>query len=167
MIIVDLVGVGPPEATSLTGTVEDEARQIAAYDGVVDLITLATFAQEGDTPLTRVEIVMAAEGWAKILATENGLEIRVILGAEEVDMAATGESEDDFSSETGADGAMVSEPWGADDAQGIESDFESSDVAMSMSPPPAASQLTQISFVSAESHTRRSAAARKKASAGR
>ena len=152
LIIVDLVGVGQPEATSLMGAVRDEARQIAAYDGVVDLVTIATFDQEGDTPLTRVEIVMAAEGRAEVLSTADGLEIRVSLAAEEADMAAAAESQDDFSSETGADDEMVSEAWGVvGDAQGIESDLDSSAVVISMTPPPAATQLTEVSAEKMES----------------
>ena len=79
LIIVDLVGVAQSESDSLMGAVPEEGRQIAAYDGVVDLITLATFDAAGDTPLTRMEIVMAAAGRAEVLSTVDGLEIREFL----------------------------------------------------------------------------------------
>jgi type IV pilus secretin PilQ/predicted competence protein len=136
LIVVELVGVDQLEATDESGAVPDEGRQIATYDGVVDLITLATFDQDGDTPLTRLEIVMADEGRAEVLSTGDGLEIRIIPGAGEADMVATEED------------VMVAEPWGASEAQGteaIESDLDSSEVVMPMTPPPAASQLTGVS----------------------
>ena len=149
LIVVDLVGVDQLEAADESGGVPDEGRQIATYDGVVDLITLATFDEDGDTPLTRLEIVMANEGRAEVLSTGDGLEIRVIPGAGEADMAASPED------------ALEAAPWGAGDAEGSEtsssdfdspegseaskSDFDASEVVMSMTPPPAASQLTGVS----------------------
>jgi type IV pilus secretin PilQ/predicted competence protein len=148
LIVVDLVGVDQLETADESGAIGDEGRQIATYDGVVDLITLATFDQEGETPLTRLEIVMAAEGRAEVFSTGDGLEIRVIPGAEEADMAASAEGQDGFSSDTGSEDEMMSEPWGAGDAQafeGMESDVDSSEVMISMTPPPAASQLTAVS----------------------
>jgi type IV pilus assembly protein PilQ len=141
LIIVDLVGVDQPEVDSLTGAVQDEGQQIAAYDGVVDLITLATFDQEGDTPLTRLEIVMAADGRAEVFSTGDGLEIRVILGAGEADMAAAADS---------PNGTRVSDPWRAGEMQDAESGMNSSAVVVSMTPPPAASQLTGVSAQTTE-----------------
>ncbi len=143
LVIVDLVGVGQPEAASLVGAVRDEARQIAAYDGVVDLISLATFDQEGGTPLTRIEIMMAAEGHAEVVSTGEGLVIRVILGA--------AEDQDDALSEAGAIDAMDSDLWGTGDSQDIEGGLDSSVVVRSMAPPPAASQLTNVSAEMTES----------------
>jgi type IV pilus secretin PilQ/predicted competence protein len=142
LIIVDLVGVDQLEAADESGGVPDEGRQIATYDGVVDLITLATFDEDGDTPLTRLEIVMANEGRAEVLSTGDGLEIRVIPGAGEADMAASPED------------AIEAAPWGAGDAEGSEaaaSDFDTSEAVMSMTPPPAASQLTGVSAETTDS----------------
>ena len=77
LVVVDLVGVGKPDAESLVDTVRDEDQQVAAYDGVVDLVTVSTFEEEGETPLTRVEIVLADGGTAKVDTTGAGLEIRI------------------------------------------------------------------------------------------
>jgi len=147
LIVIDLVGVSQSGAASSSGDAEDEARQIAAYDGVVDLITLATFDEDGDTPLTRLEIVMAAEGFTEVLSTEAGLEIRVILAEGGADMAAAEDASDDFMAETEAEDAMVSEPWGVGDGQVIEGEgvVGSTVDVVAMAPPPAASMLTELS----------------------
>ena len=64
VVVVELVGVSGPAATSLMGEME-KTQQVAAYDGVVDLVTISSFDDEGgETPLTRVEVVLAAAGEA-------------------------------------------------------------------------------------------------------
>ncbi len=136
LIVVDLVGVGKAEAEDLMGVVQDEARQIAAYDGVVDLVTLATFDEEGDTPLTRVEIVLSAAGRAEVVSTGSGLEVRIIPGdvvAETTDSADADE--------------MASVPWGAEDDSIDPPMSEPSEmtIATEFAPPAAATQLTSVS----------------------
>ncbi len=78
-VVVDLVGVDRPSAENLMGAVPGEDQQIAAYDGIVDLVTLSTF-EDGGAPLTRVEITLADSGSAEIVSESDGLEIRVRLG---------------------------------------------------------------------------------------
>ena len=78
LIVVDFVGVEKPVADGLMSEARDDAGQIAAYNGVVDLITLATFDEGDDIPLTRLEIVTAVPGRAEVLSTDDGLEIRII-----------------------------------------------------------------------------------------
>ena len=144
LIIVDLVGVGQPESDSLMGAVPEEGRQIAAYDGVVDLITLATFDATGDTPLTRMEIVMAAAGRAEVLSTVDGLEIRVIAGAEG-DEAFLGEPE---LGESDENGATLTERWGAfdgDEGEDLQGELDSAAIVVATMPPPPASQLIGVS----------------------
>ena len=144
LIIVDLVGVGQPESDSLMGAVPEEGRQIAAYDGVVDLITLATFYATGDTPLTRMEIVMAAAGRAEVLSTVDGLEIRVIAGAEG-DEAFLGEPE---LGESDENGATLTERWGAfdgDEGEDLQGELDSAAIVVATMPPPPASQLIGVS----------------------
>jgi type IV pilus secretin PilQ/predicted competence protein len=144
LIIVDLVGVGQSESDSLMGAVPEEGRQIAAYDGVVDLITLATFDAAGDTPLTRMEIVMVAAGRAEVLSTVDGLEIRVIPGAEG-DEAFLGEPE---LGEPDENDAMLTERWGAfdgDQGEDAQGELDSAAIVVATMPPPPASQLTGVS----------------------
>jgi len=134
LIVIDLVGVGRSDLGELDEG-DGESRQIAAYDGVVDLVTLATFDDEGDTPLTRVEIVTSAPGRADVMSTSAGLEIRVMTSD---GMAAM---EDDSEE-------MAAEPWGSEDTSSYESDSfeeESVSTAVEMTPPPAASTLMGVS----------------------
>lgn len=77
VVVVELIGVGKPAADSLMGAVQDEDQQVAAYDGVVDVVSLSTFDEGDGEPLTRVEIVMASPGDAQVFSTGDGLEIRV------------------------------------------------------------------------------------------
>jgi type IV pilus assembly protein PilQ len=143
MVVVDLVGVGKPNAASLVGAVRDEDQQIAAYDGVVDLVTLVTFDEVGGTPLTRVEIVMAVAGQAEVFSTGDGLEIRVVptfLLEEVADDESTPEA---WGAETqaAADDSAVDEPWQSNEATS-EGQLM---VAAPVEPPPAATQLTGVS----------------------
>ena len=137
-----------------------EGQQIAAYDGVVDLVTLSTFDDEGGTPLTRVEILMAAGGQAEVVSTLSGLEIRVMPG--------DGMPGDEMAELGGADLDAVTEDWGDElvsaDASGAEpwqemEPAEQGDVSqmdgmdampmmaaeVAIEPPPAASELTRVS----------------------
>ena len=144
VIFIDLVAVAQPEAASLMGEVRDEASQIATYDGVIDLITVATFDDEGGTPLTRVEIVTAAESWAEVVSTEDGLEIRVMLGA-----ATPAAPEMADAGEISPEGGVVSEPWGSE----LEVDGEVALVAavVETTPPQAAARLVSVTAEATES----------------
>ncbi len=77
LVVVDLVGVGQAEAESLADAVAGDARQVAAYDGVVDMVTVSTFEDESGTPLTRVEIQLSVVGRADVAAEGDGLQIRI------------------------------------------------------------------------------------------
>ena len=134
-----------------------EGQQIAAYDGVVDLVTLSTFDEEGGTPLTRVEILMAAGGQAEVVSTQAGLEIRVMPGdgmpGEET--AALDDANLDAVTEDWGDELVSADDSGAEPWQAMEPAEESSVSlveeqmeAMPMvavEPPPAASELTRVS----------------------
>jgi len=147
LIVVDLVGVDTLDAEiAFAG----EAQQIAAYDGVVDLVTLSTFDEEGGTPLTRVEIVMADVGLAEVFSTDSGLEIRVSPGTmdtalgEELDVTA------DWGDELVSAEAAETEPWQAVDGSSNAPDMDSASMddampVVEVEPPPAATQLTGVS----------------------
>ncbi|MBB84370.1 MAG: hypothetical protein CL931_11220, partial [Deltaproteobacteria bacterium] len=77
LLVIDLVGVGKPEEGDLGATEVGEGQQVAAYDGVVDLVTVSTYDEDGGTPLTRVEILMAGAASADVLTSEDGLTVRV------------------------------------------------------------------------------------------
>ncbi len=149
VVVVDLVGVGKSDAESLIGAVRDEAQQIAAYDGVVDLVTVSTFNEEGGTPLTRVEIVMADAGYAQVFSTGDGLEIRVSPGTNDTEsgneigeMAGTTPVWD----EAVAAEASAPEPW-----QAVENSTPLVLApAVSVGPPPAATQLMGVSAVTTD-----------------
>ncbi len=81
LVVVDLVGVGEGEAASLVEAVGGESRQVAAYDGVVDVVTVSTFEDESGTPMTRVEIQLTSMGRAEVNAEDGGLEIAILPGA--------------------------------------------------------------------------------------
>lgn len=147
VVVVDLVGVGKPDAESLIGAVRDEDQQVAAYDGVVDLVTISTYDEDGGTPLTRVEIVMAEAGEAMVEATGDGLSIRVtpgpvVLGNVDV-------------SQNWGDGAALAEaePWQAV-GESVETEAttdlsfvatpEEAAAVVVVEPPPAATQLVAV-----------------------
>ena len=120
VVVIDLVGVSGPTAESADGDSGDQDRQIAAYDGVVDLVTLSTFDEGGETPLTRVEVVMADAGRADVVSTGDGLEIRIIPGDAAFEAAATGDGSGSSDSSDMADASATdtpqdSEPWGMPD----------------------------------------------------
>ena len=73
LVVVDLVGVGQAEAESLADSVSGDAHQVAAYDGVVDMVTVSTFEDESGTPLTRVEIQLSVVGQAAVATEADGL----------------------------------------------------------------------------------------------
>ena len=151
LVVIDLVGVGKPDAESLMGAVRDEDRQVAAYDGVVDLVTVSTFEEAGETPLTRIEIMMSDAGRAQVETTSGGLEIRVIPGVASlgnVDVSQIWEIE-------AVNDAPVTESW-----QAVEDDADTTEVAFPLSveeapivvvePPPAATQLVSVTAKATE-----------------
>ena len=77
IVVVDLVGVGRAEAESLVDAVDGDARQLAAYDGIVDTVTVSTFEDENGTPQTRVEIQLSQAGRAEVSTEGEGLEISI------------------------------------------------------------------------------------------
>jgi len=77
IVVVDLVGVGRDEAEGLVDVVEGDARQVAAYDGVVDTVTVSTFEDESGTPQTRVEIQLSVAGRAEVNVDGDGVAIRI------------------------------------------------------------------------------------------
>jgi len=142
LLVVDLVGVGKPAESDLMGAVRDEYQQVAAYDGVVDLVTVSTYDEDDGTPLTRVEIVMADAGTADVVSTGAGLEIRVQSAAVEIGSV---DASEDWAEET------VAEPWQAepatDDAT-LEVSFDAEPEAaavVDVPAPPAATTLTGVS----------------------
>lgn len=155
LVVVDLVGVGKAGAESLAGAVGDEAEQkaeqIAAYDGVIDLVTLSTFDEDGGTPLTRVEIVMASAGQAEVFSTGDGLEIRVSPGAAGISEPKISQTWDD---ETRAEELSAVEPWQAVevssselamDAQPMDAMPMDATPMVAVEPPPSATKLTGVS----------------------
>ena len=144
LIVVDLVDVGKPAADSSMGAVSEGGQQIAAYDGVVDLVTLATFDEGGDTPLTRVEIVMAVAGRAEVLSTGDGLEIRVIPSdAAAIAMAMAGSEDPQPSSMADRDGEPAL--WGSEEESTDVSSTDTIAVGGFIASPSAATQLTHLS----------------------
>lgn len=139
LVVVDLVGVSRIGSSDEAG-LEAASDPIAAYDGVVDVVTLATYEEEGDTPLTRVEIAMASPGRAEVVSTPVGLEIRVIA---EDPMAASLEDDGDYAATDEAD------RWGEEELPTIEGDegLVSEPIAAEtvVEPPPAATRLTAVS----------------------
>lgn len=148
IVVVDLVGVG-----DLAGGDSNDSQQVAAYDGVVDLVTVSTYDDEGGTPLTRVEIVMAAAGSTEVFSTGGGLEIRVMPGQGAEDMSA---DVDEMADETATWGdelaSGAAEPWQAaeqaSDAAALDpgADAMAFDVMplVEVEPPPAATELTGV-----------------------
>lgn len=87
LVVVDLVGVSQGEATNLVGAMGGDVRQVAAYDGVVDLVTLSTFEGEDGVATTRVEIQLTAMGQAVVNEGESGLEVAILPGTSEVELS--------------------------------------------------------------------------------
>ena len=150
LIVVDLVGVGSSADEGLAEGMPGEGQQIAAYDGVVDLVTLSTFDEEGGTPLTRVEILMAAGGQAEVVSTRSGLEIRVMPGdgmadAGDADLDAVAE---DWGEELVSADASGAEPWQemetAEEISGSLGDEMEAMPMVAVEPPPAASELLRV-----------------------
>ncbi|GEM_PF-570530 len=138
LLVIDLVGVGKPAEDDLMGAVRDEDQQVAAYDGVVDLVTVSTYDEDGGTPLTRVEIVMADAGTADVVSTVAGLEIRVQPSPVEIGNVDVSEN---WAEET------VAEPWQAEPVTNdVSFDAEPESAAVVDVPaPPAATTLTGVS----------------------
>ena len=151
LVVVDLVGVGKPDAEDLAGAVGGDEQQIAAYDGVVDMVTVSTFEEDGGTPLTRVEIAMASAGRVDVVSTGEGLEIRIApegLATELGDNSS--ESSDAFGEETPvANDSLDVEPWQNMETPGGSNVASTSvfepEPHVAVAPPPAASALTSVS----------------------
>jgi type IV pilus assembly protein PilQ len=143
LVVVDLVGVDEPVAMDAVGEVSEDGHQIAAYDGVVDLVTVTTFAdEEAETALTRVEIVMAGPGMPEVDSTGDALEIRIMLVGE-------GDAEDMAGMSDDWEGEEALDSWSNEEPMSDEGS-ESFAVA-EMTPPPAATRLTQIAVETTES----------------
>lgn len=139
LVVIDLVGVGSPVEDDQGGAVRGDDQQVAAYDGVIDLVTLSTFDEEGGTPLTRVEIVMANAGTADVLTTDSGLMVRV---TPVMDTIGSADVSEDWADEA------VAEPWQAETMPNEEASasFETEPVTLVDIPaPPAATTLTGVS----------------------
>jgi type IV pilus secretin PilQ/predicted competence protein len=138
VVVVDLVGVGGSTSGSTIGM----PRQVAAYDGVVDLVTVSTFDDEGEMPLTRVEIVLAEGGTAKVDSTGDALEIRIeseplALGSFEADEAA--------SSDAGTTSELSEmDSWQDETLAGVEGEDLAASPGTFAEPPPAATTLTGV-----------------------
>jgi type IV pilus assembly protein PilQ len=146
--VVELVGVDGPDNATLA-TAGGESGQIAAYDGVVDLVTMSTFEEEAGMSLTRVEIVMTEPGRPEVTSTTDGLEIRIVPGSPETDAVAISEMSDAISD------AMLSLADDGDEdmgdvAEDMESELISAAISMPLATPPAATQLTSVTVSTAE-----------------
>jgi len=143
VVVIDLVGI----AGSMLGVPESgEGNQIAVYDGVVDLVTISTFDEDGSMPLTRIEVLMSATGEPEVFSTGDGLEIRIApsmeLGAAEAELGAA-EAElmgddwatsDDWANEPGAETSLA-------EAEVVEAEVAS---MVEMTPPPVATEMQGI-----------------------
>jgi type IV pilus assembly protein PilQ len=144
LIAIDMVGVSGPSSTDQVGAVADRAKQIAAYDGVVDLVTLSTFYDEGGVLLTRVEVAMAGPGHSEVVPTSDGLEIWIIPGLPNMDSEGDDVPMDSaaaFEPINGEDPGL-SDLWGEADGDSFGTLDEA--VASSTAAPPAATQLTGV-----------------------
>jgi type IV pilus secretin PilQ/predicted competence protein len=138
--VIDLVGVDGPAAGTMMD-VDGDAGQIAAYDGVVDLVTMSTFDEEAGMPLTRVEIAMAGPGHPEVTSTVDGLEIRIVPGMPDGEsMAMTDSMTDSMALDAGSD----VEELEMMDSESLDDEAMSSDLVMSTVMPPAATQLQAI-----------------------
>ena len=135
VVVVELVGVSGPAATSLMGEME-KTQQVAAYDGVVDLVTISSFDDEGgETPLTRVEVVLAAAGEATVSSTGSALEI-TIRPATAMESGETAFLDEDTELEEDLDEDVESmdsdvTPWSEELGFDAESGFDAAPVASS------------------------------------
>ena len=138
LVVIDLVGVGKPNEGDLVGAVHGDAGQVAAYDGVIDLVTLSVYDEGGGTPLTRVEIVMAEAGTADVIPSEAGL-----YGS---GGARRAHARRGCSAEVRAVDAVDAEPWqGEASTTEAEVSFETApEAAPVVEAPPAATLLTDI-----------------------
>jgi len=138
LVVIDLVGVGKPDEADLVGAVRGQDQQVAAYDGVIDLVTLSTYDEDGGTPLTRVEIVMTEAGTADVISSGAGLKVRVTPGS-----LTVGEAE---GAEDWAVDAADAEPWQVEaSATDAEVSFDAApEAAPIVEAPPAATTLTGV-----------------------
>ena len=151
LVVIDVVDVGKSDARSLVSAVRDETQQVAAYDGVVDLVTVSTFEEAGETPLTRIEIVMSDAGMAQVETTSGGLEIRVTPGVVSLGKVDVSQSWGNG----GGNHAPVRESWQTvDDEAGrtevvFPSGLEEASTAV-VQPPPDATQLVNVTAKATE-----------------
>lgn len=144
-VVVDLVGVRTATASDFVG---GEGSQIAAYDGVIDLVTMSTFDEEAGLPLTRLEVALSGPGQPEVLSTGDGLAIRIIPGPAEMTSASSQANEEEV---TGSDvaGTDFSEPdaadWGSSSSERMAEEAEVATTTL-LAPTPA----TQLIGVSAE-----------------
>ncbi|MEZ4354048.1 MAG: type IV pilus secretin PilQ [Myxococcota bacterium] len=150
VVVVELVGVSGPAATSLMGEME-KTQQVAAYDGVVDLVTISSFDDEGgETPLTRVEVVLAAAGEATVSSTGSALEIAIrpataMESGETAFLDEDAELEEDLDEDVESMDSDVT-PWSEELGFDAESGFDAAPVASStVAPAPAATELSKVS----------------------
>lgn len=133
-MVIDLVGVVTSAGGAAGASSNDDEgdRQLAAYDGVVDLVTLSTFDEEEDRPLTRVEIMMAGPASPEVSSTLDGLEIRIAPEPEaEVARALDGPERMDSSDPAASD-------------ERVDAVLSWSDEPTVVQSPPAATRLTGI-----------------------
>lgn len=131
LVVVDLVGVSQGEATSMMGAMGGDVRQVAAYDGVVDLVTLSTFEGEDGVATTRVEIQLASIGHAVVNEGDSGLEVVIAPGMPEhalEDDALERSSEDEGAQTAFADDVSPA----TDEALTLEDAGEASSEALSL-----------------------------------
>jgi len=81
VVVVDLPGVEPAEATSLMAAVSDSSRQVAVYDGLVDQVSTSSFESADGESTTRVEIALATAAEYEVVPASEGLTLRVRPGA--------------------------------------------------------------------------------------
>ncbi|MBY0399955.1 AMIN domain-containing protein, partial [Myxococcota bacterium] len=157
LVVVDLVGVAQADPSGDEGEIDGVTRQVAAYDGVVDMVSLSTFEGENGVPTTRVEIQLSEAGRAAVEIGEGGLEVSV---RPDSDQALIDEALGDAASASAAGSDEASEamaelasPASADEAadevaDGVE---EAADSAVTVVPVAAAAKtLTGLSAQAVE-----------------
>ncbi len=59
----------------------DVTDRVEVYDGVIDYVTVSTYAEDGGEPITRVEVTLGTEADYAVTATDEGLRIDLFEGA--------------------------------------------------------------------------------------
>lgn len=147
LVVVDLVGVGQAEASGAEGEIDGDTRQVAAYDGVVDTVTLSTFEGEDGQTTTRVEIALSATSRASVNAGEGGLEVSVQPGVGDqalIDEAMGG------SAASLADPASAAEAAEAEASDAASNESAPADPAAAVTVVPVASPAKSLTGLSAQ-----------------